>query len=72
MPGWGIQTGERGWPAALPSGALGTAFAFVDTRASLGHMLELYEPTEQLSGFYDFVAEAAKGWNGTDLIRELG
>lgn len=50
----------------------GTAFAFVDTRASLGHMLELYEPTEQLTGFYDFVAKGAKGWDGRDLLRELG
>ena len=50
----------------------GTAFAFVDTRASLGHMLELYEPTEQLTGFYDFVAAAAQGWDGRDLLRELG
>ena len=50
----------------------GTAFAFVDTRASLGHMLELYEPTPQLSGFYDFVAEAARGWDGRELMRELG
>ncbi len=50
----------------------GTAFAFVDTRASLGHMLELYEPTAQLAGFYDFVADAAKGWDGRDLLRELG
>jgi catechol 2,3-dioxygenase-like lactoylglutathione lyase family enzyme len=50
----------------------GTEFAFVDTRASLGHMLELYEPTPQLTGFYDFVAEAARGWDGRDLIRELG
>jgi catechol 2,3-dioxygenase-like lactoylglutathione lyase family enzyme len=50
----------------------GTAFAFVDTTASLGHMLELYEPTPQLTGFYDFVAEAAKGWDGKDLLRELG
>lgn len=50
----------------------GTAFAFVDTRADLGHMLELYEPTPQLTGFYDFVAAAAQGWDGTDLLRELG
>jgi hypothetical protein len=50
----------------------GTAFAFVDTRATLGHMLELYEPTPQLAGFYDFVAAAAQGWDGTDLLRELG
>jgi hypothetical protein len=50
----------------------GTAFAFVDTRASLGHMLELYEPTAQLTGFYEFVAQAAQGWDGADLLRELG
>jgi hypothetical protein len=50
----------------------GTAFAFVDTRASLGHMLELYEPTAQLTGFFDFVAQAAQGWDGRDVIRELG
>ncbi len=50
----------------------GTAFAFVDARAQLGHMLELYEPTPQLTGFYDLVAAAARGWDGSDLIRELG
>lgn len=58
--------------AQLSVTAGGTAFAFVDTRDSLGHMLELYEPTAQLTGFYDFVAEAAKGWDGRDLLRELG
>jgi hypothetical protein len=58
--------------AQLSVTAGGTAFAFVDTRASLGHMLELYEPTEQLAGFYDFVAAAAQGWDGRDLVRELG
>ncbi|MFO6431559.1 VOC family protein [Erythrobacter sp. W302b] len=58
--------------AQLSVTAGGTAFAFVDTRASLGHMLELYEPTEQLTGFYDFVAAAAQGWDGRDLLRELG
>ena len=58
--------------AQLSVTAGGTAFAFVDTRASLGHMLELYEPTLQLTGFYDFVAAAADGWDGRDLLRELG
>jgi hypothetical protein len=50
----------------------GTAFAFIDTCASLGHMLELYEPTAQLTGFYAMIAKAAEGWDGADLIRELG
>ncbi|MCL9997779.1 MAG: VOC family protein [Erythrobacter sp.] len=58
--------------AQLSVTAGGTGFAFVDTRASLGHMLELYEPTAQLTGFYDFVAQAAQGWDGRDLVTELG
>lgn len=58
--------------AQLSVTAGGTAFAFVDTRASLGHMLELYEPTGQLTGFYDFVAQASQGWDGQDFLRELG
>lgn len=58
--------------AQLSVTASGTAFAFLDTRASLGHMLELYEPTAQITGFYDFVAQAAQGWDGTDVLRELG
>jgi hypothetical protein len=65
--------GSEGAPLAqLSVTEGGTAFAFVDTRASLGHMLELYEPTEQLTGFYDFIAAAAQGWDGADLLRELG
>lgn len=52
--------------------ATGTAFAFVDTRKSLGHMLELYEPSELLTGFYAFVANAAQDWDGQDPVRELG
>ncbi len=58
--------------AQLSVTASGTAFAFIDTRASLGHMLELYEPVAQLTGFYDFVAAAAQGWDGRDPFRELG
>ncbi|RVQ69499.1 hypothetical protein EKN06_04840 [Croceicoccus ponticola] len=37
----------------------GFRFAFVDTVAAYGHMLELYEPVESLTGFYDFVAKKA-------------
>jgi hypothetical protein len=58
--------------AQLSVTAGGTAFAFVDTVAAHGHMLELYEPTSQLTGFYNMVANAAQGWDGTDLLRELG
>jgi hypothetical protein len=50
----------------------GTAFAFIDATARYGHMLELYEPTEALTGFYAMVADAARGWDGADIIRTLG
>ncbi|MFN3990909.1 MAG: VOC family protein [Erythrobacter sp.] len=64
--------GEGAPLAQLSVTQTGTAFAFVDTRARLGHMLELYEPSEVLAGFYDFVAAAAKGWDGRNPIRDLG
>jgi hypothetical protein len=51
--------------------ATGTEFAFVDATASLGHMLELYEPSPGLTGFYAMVAGAAHGWDGEDPIRTL-
>ncbi|MFN2099199.1 VOC family protein [Altererythrobacter sp. MF3-039] len=50
----------------------GTRFAFVDTSAALGHMIELYEPTTVLVGFYDMVRGAAQDWDGSAPIRELG
>jgi hypothetical protein len=49
----------------------GTAYAFVDARRDYGHMLELYEPSELLTGFYAMVADAANEWNGSDPIRTL-
>lgn len=49
----------------------GTEFAMVDMVASLGHMLELYAPTEGLTGFYGFVAKAAQGYDGRDPVRPL-
>lgn len=51
---------QRGFPVALDARMNdGFRFAFVDTSAALGHMLELYEPTEALTGFYEMVAGAA-------------
>jgi hypothetical protein len=62
----------RGYPLAqyLVTQA-GTAYAFVDARRDYGHMLELYEPSEALTGFYAMVADAAIAWNGSDPVRTL-
>lgn len=43
------------------------AFAMVDTSAQLGHMIELYEPTSVLTGFYDRIRSAARS-GGNDFI----
>ena len=50
----------------------GTEFAFIDTVAALGHMVEIYERSEGLVGFYDMVRASARGWTGANPVRALG
>ncbi len=45
--------------------------AFVDTRAFIGHMVELYQPVEPLLKFYQAVARAAESWDGKELFRYI-
>jgi hypothetical protein len=59
---------ERRLMACTPGGQ---RFAFHDARSTLGHLVEIYEPTPRLSGFYSMVREAATGWDGSDPIRVL-
>ena len=49
----------------------GVSFAMVDASASLGHMLELYEPGPELSGFYAFIRRKADGWSGSEPLRHI-
>ena len=65
----GVRGYELAARAAVPSGL---EFAFVDTVASLGHMLEIYEKSDQLLGFYEMVRSASDGWDGSDPVRVLG
>ena len=66
------QYSERGHETALYAEVEGgTAFAMIDMTKSSGHMLELYEPSKTLVGFYDMVADAAKEFDGTHPLREL-
>ncbi len=62
----------QGWPEALwARTGSGQEFVFHDSRAALGHLVELYEPSDRLLRFYTMVADASRGWNGTDAVREL-
>ncbi len=60
-----------GWLAVLlAETSHGSRFAFHDARDQLGHLVEIYEPSERLLAFYDSVADAAFGWTGADPVRE--
>jgi hypothetical protein len=48
-----------------------TMFAFIDDVARHGHYWELYEGSERLRGFYDFVRQASLGWDGREAVRVL-
>lgn len=66
---WCVATG---WPELLRAETTGgQVFAFHDARDRLGHLVELYEPSERLLGFYRTVADAAAGWDGTDPVRPV-
>lgn len=49
------------WPTLLDAHTgTGQRFVFADARDSLGHLVEMYEPSERLLGFYDHVRQLAK------------
>ncbi|HUI63123.1 MAG TPA: VOC family protein [Steroidobacteraceae bacterium] len=49
----------------------GFRFAMIDTVRWYGHLLELYQPEPPLVSFYEFVAKAARRFDGTDPIRTI-
>ena len=49
----------------------GMQFAFIDTVAVYGHMVEVYEGQPGLLEFYELIAAAAEGWDGSDPIRRV-
>ena len=46
----------------------GVEFAFVDATKDLGHMIEVYEPADMLTGFYELVRQAAESWDGRNVF----
>ena len=63
---------ERGCAVAAElSAAKGWGAAFIDTRKTWGHMLEVYRVNDGIKAFYRLVADAARGWDGRNLIIDL-
>lgn len=62
----------EGFPLAQRSVMMdGFVFAFADTSAAYGHMLQLYSPLPALTDFYAMVADAARGWQGGDVLTTI-
>lgn len=47
----------------------GVEFGFIDAVSVMGHMIEIYEASPALLGFYEMVKDASIGWNGDDPLR---
>ena len=61
---------DRGAAIALEARTQsGVDFAMVDVSAHLGHMLELYEPGDDLRRFYAHVKNLSDGWTGERPVR---
>ena len=62
---------EIGFELAMSAEASETRFNFIDSRSTMGHFMELYEPDERLTSFYKTVKEASLSWNGKNSVRKL-
>jgi hypothetical protein len=51
---------------------LGPRFAMVEALPGSSLLVEAYEPSPQLDGFYALVRTAAQGWDGRDPVRPIG
>ena len=60
-----------GMALAMSARTTATRFHFVDAVATTGHMIELYQRTDRVEGFYAMVRDAAQGWRGEDPVRSL-
>ncbi len=49
----------------------GTEFSFLDATQKLGHFIEVYEHSEGLRGFYEFIRTQAQDWDGRSPVRSL-
>ena len=63
---------EQGMPLTMAlTSSSGMEVRFHDARHVIGGVLELYVGTEHLRAFYAMVADGAKDWDGSDVVRYL-
>jgi hypothetical protein len=52
--------------------SFGAQICYVDARATLGHMIELYPESDIIRGMYQQTRDAARDWDGKELIIPWG
>ncbi len=63
---------EEGFEVAARGNAGGIVqFSYIDTSSVFGHMIELVENNAVIQGVFETVAAAARGWDGTDPVRNF-
>ncbi len=62
---------EAGYETVTDAEGAGIRFVMVDTVRDLGHFVELYEPSPGIVWLYGMVRDAARDFDGGDLIRPL-
>jgi hypothetical protein len=63
---------QAGYPVAMEMAGVGDdQICYVDTRAALGHMLELYPDRPELRSVYAYVRDQSARWDGGELILPL-
>lgn len=63
---------SQGMPLAMTlTTSSGMNVHFLDARQQVGALLELYAANEHLLAHYQRVADLAKGWDGTNLMRPM-
>ena len=67
----GVETYLNNGFEVAASGRKGTVvrFAYIDTSAVFGHMIELVEDTVEIRAFFKMIADAAIDWDGTNPLR---
>ncbi len=59
---------QAGMASATEFGSGDQTIAYMDARASIGAMVELYPDSDGIRGLFDMVRDIHKGWDGKELI----
>ncbi|MFK8020455.1 MAG: VOC family protein [Pseudomonadales bacterium] len=64
---------DKGFEIAASGRAGGAVrFAYIDTCASLGHMVELVEDTQDVRSVFQMITDASLNWDGSNPVRDYG